>query len=346
MSAAPPAGAGPAPWPSVSVVICAYTEERWDDLTAAVASVQAQTRPPAEILVVVDHNPALLARAAARWPGPGGGLRPRLLENEARRGLSGARNSGVAAAGGEVVAFLDDDAAAAPDWLDRLAVRYADRSVLGVGGAIEPLWLGGRPRWFPDEFDWIVGCTYRGMPRGVAPVRNLIGCNMSFRREVFDGAGGFRSEVGRIGALPLGCEETELCIRVRQRWPESRLLYDPAAAVRHRVPARRGGWRYFRARCYAEGLSKATVARLVGAGDGLASERTYTLRTLPQGVARGLRDAVLRRDATGFGRAGAIVLGLGFTAAGYLQGSVAPALRLPAGAAAPAVLPAGRVPAS
>jgi GT2 family glycosyltransferase len=309
---------------AVSVVICAYTLDRWDDLQDAVASVLGQTQPPAEIVVVVDHNPPLLERAAARWAGAATATTTlRLLPNRERPGLSGARNTGIAASQGSVIAFLDDDAVAAPDWLARLTAGFADRRVMGVGGAIEPLWLSGRPGWFPDEFAWTVGCSYRGLPRQASPVRNLIGCNMSFRREVFDAVGGFRSEVGRIGAIPLGCEETELCIRAGQRWPERILLYDPAALVRHRVPPRRAAWPYFRARCYAEGLSKATVARLVGAGDGLSNERTYALRTLPQGAARGLRDALWRRDASGLGRAGAIVAGLAITAAGYLAGTLA-----------------------
>jgi glucosyl-dolichyl phosphate glucuronosyltransferase len=299
----------------ISVIICAYTEERWDDLVGAVESVRRQSLPPREIIVVVDHNPSLLERVRTEIPGVVA------IENREARGLSGARNSGILAAAGGLLAFLDEDALAAPDWLERLSAGYADPQVLGVGGAIEPVWLSGRPGWFPEEFDWVVGCTYRGLPQSATPVRNLIGCNMSFRREVFEIAGEFRSGIGRVGTRPLGCEETELCIRVNQRWPQRRLLYEPQARVRHRVPASRARWDYFRSRCYAEGLSKATVARHVGSGDGLASERTYTFRVLPQGIARGLGD-VLRWDTTGLARAGAIMVGLAFTLAGYLIGTI------------------------
>jgi hypothetical protein len=211
--------------------------------------------------------------------------------------------------------------------------------VLGVGGAIVPVWAAGRPGWFPEEFDWVVGCTYRGMPDTAAPVRNLIGCNMSFRRRVFEAVGGFRSGIGRIGTRPAGCEETELCIRVRQRWPEGVLLYEPSARVYHRVPASRARWRYFHARCYYEGRSKAAVARFVGAGDGLASERAYTLRTLPRGFALGLADALRLEDMAGLARAGTIAAGLGATAAGYLIGAVAE--RLSAARAARVSAPQG-----
>ena len=300
----------------VSGVICAYTEARWDGLFAAVESVQRQSEPPREIVVAIDHNPALLERVRAHIPGV------IVVENREPRGLSGARNSGLAVAQGEVIAFLDEDAVAAPDWLAQLSAGYENPLVLGVGGAIEPMWLGGRPNWFPEEFNWVVGCTYRGMPQTTAPVRNLIGCNMSFRREVFEAIGGFRNGIGRVGTRPLGCEETEFCIRANQHWPQNLLLYQPWAQVYHRVPTSRARWGYFLSRCYAEGLSKALVSQLVGAGDGLASERTYTLRTLPQGVVRGAVDTFLRRDPTGLARAGAIIAGLAFATAGYLMGTV------------------------
>ncbi|MDX6426583.1 MAG: glucosyl-dolichyl phosphate glucuronosyltransferase, partial [Gaiellaceae bacterium] len=274
---------------SFSVVICAYSDDRWLDLERAVASVETQTRPALETVVVVDHNPGLLARARAELAGV------HSVPNSGERGLSGARNSGVAAARGDIVAFLDDDAAAADEWLERLAACYADEEVIGVGGSIAPVWPRARPAWFPPEFDWVVGCTYRGMPSSRTSVRNLIGANMSLRRTTLAAVAGFRSGIGRIGTRPVGCEETELCIRALQRWPGRRFVYEPQARVSHRVDAARTGWRYFLRRCYAEGQSKAQVARLCGARDALATERAYTLRVLPLGAVDALREAVRRR---------------------------------------------------
>jgi len=206
--------------------------------------------------------------------------------------------------------------------LSRLCRHYDDAAVHGVGGKITPNWVSERPFWFPPEFDWVVGCTYLGMPETAAPVRNLIGCNMSFRRELFTEIGGFRDGIGRIGTLPVGCEETELCIRAHQKWPERKLLYEPQAKVLHRVPAERGQWRYFRSRCYAEGISKALVTGLVGAQDGLSNERQYTLRTLPAGVWKGMADGFRAQRRGGPQRAAAIICGLTFTACGYLAGKL------------------------
>jgi glycosyltransferase involved in cell wall biosynthesis len=301
----------------VSVVICAYTEDRWDDLSAAIESVREQTSPPLEIIVVADHNPALRDRIRAEMPDVVA------IENRYTRGLSGARNSGTVEAKGEVIAFLDDDAVAAPDWLDWLVRGYDDQLVLGVGGVVEPDWLSGRPSWFPEEFDWVVGCAFRGMPERREPVQRIIGANMSIRREVFAAIGGFHSGLGRVGKRPVAGEETEFCIRAIQRWPRRYFLYEPKAKVDHRVPASRGCWEYFRSRCYAEGLSKALVSRLVGTGEGLASERSYAFRTLPRGALKGIGDGLFRRDPVGLARAGAIIAGLAVTTSGYLAGMTA-----------------------
>jgi glycosyltransferase involved in cell wall biosynthesis len=313
----------------ISVVICAHTEQRWKETCAAVQSVREQSFPNKEIIVVVDHNPALYGALAAALPDI------TVVENREERGLSGGKNTGVSIAKGDVVAFLDDDAVADQDWLKFFADSYAHPSVVGVGGLTLPEWKVPRPSWFPEEFDWVVGCTYRGMPESRAPVRNLLGGNASFRREVLDLVGGFQNGIGRSAGKrrPLGCEETELCIRLNQRLPGSVLLFDERAMIWHQVPAERCRLSYFHSRCYAEGLSKALVTASVGARDGLSTERRYTTKTLPSGVARGLAD-LGRGDVSGLGRAGAIATGLFSTVAGYVAGSVTKRVRRPLSAGA------------
>lgn len=298
---------------TVSVVICVYTEARWDAMAAAIASLR-QPPAPTEVLVVVDHHPELFRRVQAAFPDV------IAVTNDGPRGLSGARNSGVAAATGEIIAFLDDDAVADKGWLRYLLKPFAQPQVAAVGGSVQPDWEITPPRWLPEEFYWVVGCSYRGLPVARGVVRNPIGANMAFRRDVFSKIGGFHSDVGRVGTLPAGCEETELCIRLRQRMPDAVIMYEPRAVVFHRVPQQRLTWRYFRSRCYAEGRSKAIVSRLVGAGDGLASERPYTFKVLPSGAFRALRHGLGHADAGSSAKALAIGAGLAMTSFGYFQG--------------------------
>jgi len=310
-----------------SVVICVYTEDRWGDILAAVDSVREQSLPALETLLVVDHNPVLRERLEKHYAddtfASGTAAEVRVLANAGPRGLSAGRNTGIAESAGEFIAFLDDDAVAERDWLRHFADGYDDPRVLAVGGRTEPAWDSGRrPAWFPEEFDWVVGCMYKGHPTGRVQVRNVLGGNASFRRVAFDAAGGFASGIGRDGnGLPLGGEETELCIRLRHARPDAVLLIDDRAVIHHRVPAERERFRYLPKRAYAEGISKALVAASVGAQDGLATERSYTTRVLPAGVARGMRDWLHARPG-GAGRAGAIVAGVAAAAAGYAVGGL------------------------
>jgi GT2 family glycosyltransferase len=301
---------------TLSVVICAYTEARWADLSAAIESVRIQERPAHEIVLVIDHNDALLERARAAFTDV------TVVANAEAQGLSGARNTGIATSTGTIVAFLDDDAAARPGWTRRLMAPYADPRVLGVGGRVVPRFEAGRPTWLPPEFDWVVGCTYVGHRATPGPVRNLIGANMSVRRSVIDEIGGFRHSLGRTASLPAGCEETELFIRAGQHDPDGLIWYEPAAAVDHNVPASRTTREYFRSRCFAEGISKTQIARLVGTQDGLASERAYTTRALPRAIVRDLARSVRSGDRAGVARAGTVVRGIATTATGYLAARV------------------------
>lgn len=297
-----------------SVVICAYSLDRWDDIVAAVASAKSQTVPDVEIALVIDHNEELLDKARRAFAGI------HVLANRHPRGLSGARNTGVEAASGSIVAFLDDDASARPDWLERLSAHYQSDLVLGVGGAAMPVWPNRAPRWLPAEFLWVVGCSYVGQPTRTEPVRNLLGCNMSFRREVFDMVGVFTVGIGRLDARPVGCEETEFCIRVKRHKPEATILYDPQAVVDHRVAPARTRFAYFASRCYSEGISKALVSDSVGQQNALASERRYVTRVLPMAMTRAVSGGI-RGETAALARAGALLAGLGLAVVGYISGT-------------------------
>jgi hypothetical protein len=153
---------------------------------------------------------------------------------------------------------------------------------------------------------------------------------MSFRREVFERVGGFAEDIGRIGKNPLGCEETELCIRARQHYHRAgekiRILFEPAAVVDHRVSRDRIEWAYLRRRSWAEGLSKAAVSKLVGSDDALSTERSYVARVLPTAVLRELKEGRVSSAA-------AVVTALACTTAGYVRGKLPGAtsgVRLPA----------------
>lgn len=299
---------------TLSIIVCAYTQDRYAVLISGIDALLQQLSGADELIVVIDYNEALFADVAVRY-----GQVATVMRNSFERGLSGARNAGIEAARNEVLAFVDDDAKVRPGWVEQLRRHYLDPSVAGVGGHATPVWPTRRPAWMPSEYDWVVGCSHLGLPTSVAPVRNFIGCNMSFRRDVFQQVGRFNTTVGRVGKRPVGCEETELCIRISQHDPSARLLFDPAVRVDHSVSDDRVRLKYFLSRCFGEGLSKYRVGGIVGTSDALSSERRYVTRVLPIGVLVALRDMVVGRGArrAAGARGAAIVLGLAATAAGY-----------------------------
>jgi GT2 family glycosyltransferase len=293
--------------PNTSVVIACYTEDRWSLLAAAVESALQQTLPAAEVVVVVDHNPALATRVEKRWPSV------RVVPNDYGRGASGARNTGASRVSTDVVAFLDDDAVAEPTWLERLVVHLEDPSVVGVGGGVMPAWERGRPTWFPDEFGWVIGVSYPGLPESVGEVRNVWAENMAVRRTRFDEVGGFRLNFGKVGSHS-SPEDTDLCIRMAAdggRW-----LYVPDARVAHHVPVGRSTLGFFFRRCFQEGTGKAALSDLSEA-DALTSERRYTREVLPRAVTHNILLTVRRKRIEPAVQAALITAGLVTTAAGF-----------------------------
>ncbi len=293
----------------VTIVVACHTEERWDALRRALASARAQRPAPHEVIVAVDHNPTLSRRLRSACPDL------RVADNTGARGASGTRNAGASLAITPLLAFLDDDAVATDGWLSRLLAPFDDPRVIGTGGAVTPLWQTGRPSWFPDEFGWVVGASYRGMPTRTAPIRNVWSENMAIRREAFEAVGGFRDGFGKVGLMSRP-EDTDLCIRVRAAFPGREWLYVPGALVQHAVPSSRATWRFFLRRSFWEGRGKVEMARRLADDRDLGSERDYVRRTLPAGVARHVRAGV--RDPRGgdLARAGSILVGLSAAATG------------------------------
>ena len=206
---------------AVSVVICAYTEERWEQTRAAIESVFNQHPRPAQVLLVVDHNADLAARARREFS------RVTVLESDGAPGLCGARNTGLRAATQPITAFLDDDAEARPGWLASLVEPYSRSDVVATGGSVQPWWPGLRPPWLPPAFDWVVGCSYLGLPdRG--PCAQPDRCQhepadssgtRSRRLQRFSGTEGRQSATLRRdrAGYPTHCEPTEIGRPIRAR---------------------------------------------------------------------------------------------------------------------------------
>ncbi len=296
----------------VAVIICTHLSARANLLRAALDSLAHQTRLPDEVVVVVDGNDEL-ADLVRAFP-----VAARVVALPTRSGLAAARNAGVAACECEVVLFLDDDAVASDDWVERLSTAIDRPDVLGASGMSVPLWQAERPPWLADEFLWTLGCSYAGQPTERAQVRNVYGGCCGLRRKLFTELGGYDPRLGRSAASAGGGEEAELCLRARARWPQATFAYEPAAQIHHTVPGERLTSRYLLRRAYDEGRMKATVASLQPGA--LRPERAFAAH-LPRAFVRQLALG-LSGDRHGFARAGGITLMAGAVLAGLAAGQV------------------------
>jgi GT2 family glycosyltransferase len=300
---------GPVMAAKTSVVIASHTLQRRAALTEAVASALAQG--PYEVVVAVDNNADLYDWVRARWTDVVA------VHHQGTPGASATRNAGARVAAGRLLAFLDDDAVARPGWLPSLTAPLVRQEVAGVGGLVEPVWLGRVPEWMPDEFLWVVGASYRGLPSTAAPVRNVWSMNMAVAQEDFWAVGGFREGFGKTGHRSQP-EDTDFCIRLTSALKGRTCWYEPSARVGHNIPPDRGTLRFFVHRCFNEGQGKADITALLGSDEGLADERRHAAKTLPEGIRRELRQAVTAREFSAAQRALAMCIGLGAAGLGYL----------------------------
>lgn len=216
---------------SISVVI--ITRDRpVAMIRQTLSALMRQTMLPTEVLVV-DTSPsnAIPAMICVEFPS----VKLLHLPNGPRC-MPWSRNQGIKAADGEIIAFLDDDALAEPQWLAEITRTYdEDMMIGGVGGrVIEGVDLGGNPKGAGEA---VATLTRQGIPRAdfnsvtdrPVEIEHMIGCNMSFRRSALIEVGGFDEYYDGTAIR----EETDTCVRVRRAG--YRLLYNSQAVVDHKM---------------------------------------------------------------------------------------------------------------
>lgn len=235
------------------------THDRPDHLRRCLGTLCAQEADPdrLELVVVDDGSTADISRIVSEVGGQAS-ISVR-CERQELSGLNAARNRGAAVAQGSVLAFLDDDTLVCPGWAQALLKAFDDPECAGVGGKVDldlsgraPSWLAGRTQYLAEydlgpESRWLLGDPARGgdpLP---------VGANCGVRRRDFDGLGGFRRGLDRIGGSLVSNGDTDFFRRLRARGGAIR--YEPAARVLHCVGPERLTARYFARRQHSQGVS-------------------------------------------------------------------------------------------
>jgi glycosyltransferase involved in cell wall biosynthesis len=233
--------------PTVTVAIATYNRAAEVEKTlAGLALIDTAGCPEYEILVVdnnsTDGTGELVGRLAPRFRG-----RLRCVREE-NQGLSHARNRAIEEARYEIVAYLDDDVDTDPRWLRNLTATYANTDAVVVGGRAFLVYPGPRPRWLGDAIEGLLTKVELGPYRRTAVAGEIYGVNLSFRKDWLKRAGGFRTDIGRIGTTLFGGEDDDMVARVAALGGV--VIYEPTAAVGHRVPQSRLTREWFRKRCF------------------------------------------------------------------------------------------------
>jgi hypothetical protein len=217
-----------------------------------------------------------------------------------------------------VVAQIDDDAIADPNWIEELVSVYESTDAIAVGGKMTPAWVAGKPGFLPEEFYWLIGVTHRGFAEPGEEVRNTFGSNISFRREVITELGGFDPNVGRKGDAEIQAHESELCTRLRQEFGRG-VVYNPDAKVAHKVFDYRTNPVWLIKRAFWQGYSKRALETLLPDA-GRDEESAFLSFLLLDSIPWRVRRFVSKPSITVVSQLVWLVMLTGLVGLGYLYG--------------------------
>jgi glucosyl-dolichyl phosphate glucuronosyltransferase len=245
----------PTTYMNISVILCTFNRCRL--LPAALDSIAASNMPAGvtwEVLVV-DNNSTDQTRDVVEAFSRQHPRRFRYLF-EPRAGKSYALNAGIAAAKGDILAFVDDDVTVATEWLRNLTAPFRDGGFAGTGGRVVPHWTTPIPDWLSDDGWMLAGplVSFDRGPEGCVLDESPVGTNMAFLRRVFDQYGVFRLDLGPSPHNEIRNEDSEFARRLLGAG--ERIFYVPSAVVHHPVTEDRLNRRYFLAWWFDKGRSE------------------------------------------------------------------------------------------
>lgn len=309
--------------PLVSVVVTSHTQDRFESLTSLLDSLTLQTYRNVEVVFVLEDSLELAKRVEA-YANQRGVRNLTVVMNPGSPGLSASRNVGVQHSRGDILAFIDDDAVAFPNWAECIVRAFAEApEVIGITGPAFPDWVGGAVPWFPEEFYWLLSCPTPGWTGFTkpTPIRQAWGVNMAFRREAFTAA---RFSEAFSGGERTGADDGDFSMQVRRNTGKP-ILFHPSVCVSHKVDARRLATSFIWKKAFRDSYAKVRLKSLYAGGkDGrydTGLERALLRRIVFRFLPALLRN--LRHDPQGsWNQFRLATVALSSAGAGYMVGTL------------------------
>ncbi len=247
----------------ISAII--ITCNRRELLRRAITALAAQSLPPDQYeLIVVDNGSTDGTREMVESEFGGVSNLRYLVETE--KGSSQARNAGWHEANAEIIAFTDDDAVVASDWLEKILAAFESvRPMPGaIGGRVELIWPCAKPDWITPQMEMVLAALdHSPDPIFLVEGQSLWGCNVSYERKTLEACGGFNTALSRREGSLLSNDEQDFHQKLIKHG--LRLYYDPSIRVQHQVHEDRLNRAWFVRRAYWQGISNA-ISDLVQEG--------------------------------------------------------------------------------
>jgi glucosyl-dolichyl phosphate glucuronosyltransferase len=232
----------------ISVIICTYNRKAY--LKKCLDSLKKQTTKYNYEVIVIDNNSKENTRRIVHSYKKYNRISYFL---EKRQGLSQARNLGIKKSSGEIIAFMDDDAIAENNWLEKILISFEkDKRIGAVGGKIIPIFETNKPRWLDKRIEFLISAKTDDNKKFLKK-ENLFGTNMAFKKDIIEI--GFEEDLGRKADLLISGEESLLQDILKKRG--FLIFYNPDIIVKHFISKERLTKEWFEKRAIAEGKTNA-----------------------------------------------------------------------------------------
>lgn len=237
---------------SLSVIVSAYSSDRYHDLTDLLNGLDEQTCSSFETVIVIDKNKELFDKINQYIKIKGIKNTVQIFNHE-NRGLSHSRNIGIQNSKGSVVAFIDDDAVPSPNWVKSIIETFKEDEIGAVTGEVIPLWEFKEMSWFPKELFWMISCSFENISSPKMEVASGFGVNMAFKKKLILDLGMFNTDLGINGKKWQGGEDSDMFLRIREFG--KKVVFNSETKVFHKVYAHRIYLKNILKRAFNGGLS-------------------------------------------------------------------------------------------